>query len=670
VRRRASWLATAGALGVCVLADASRSNSLPAWPDIDALSQRPGAALRRALVAMEVGDRDAAERLLVAVGRRHPFVADHADLLRMRLRIEEGRYVEAVALRDAWSHGDSPLQAEFQQLLGDAFVELGDELAARAAWVSALKATDDRERLAVLRLEIARSHRRTGDVAAAAEGYLEIWTRHPDEPADEEAQRELDDLEAVLGRTLRDAHHLRRRGDRLYRVRRNQEALEAYEAALASPGIRDSDARRARASRAYTLFRLRRYPEAADAFAGLPKRTDYRIERARAIARAGDVPRAVRQLDALRSSTRARLIAGLLLEGEGEGQAAREHYTWLVRRAPRSSHGTTALWHLGWQAYREGRYGAAMGYFEKLRGLESDPLDALRARYWRARAAERAGTASAEAFAAIAREYPLSYYGWRASARMGEGGDAPAEPVRLVRGTRALAPIDLARAEVLLEAGLDEAARDEMDRLFARARGLDDRLALADLYANAGDFHRPQRLVVDAYKETLARGPLPVPLELWWHAWPAPFDDQVRDATRLRAHVDPTLVYAVMREESGYRPRVLSVTGARGLLQLMPDTAERVARSVSMTDFAADDLFEPQVNITLGSVYLDQLLGQFSGHASAAIGGYNAGPHRVVRWLDGSALEDDEWVEAIPYNQTRSYVKRVLRSVHAYRVLY
>jgi soluble lytic murein transglycosylase len=129
-------------------------------------------------------------------------------------------------------------------------------------------------------------------------------------------------------------------------------------------------------------------------------------------------------------------------------------------------------------------------------------------------------------------------------------------------------------------------------------------------------------------------------------------------------------VYAIMREESGYRPQVLSVSGARGLLQLMPETAEKLAEGEAMPGFAADDLFLPQVNIALGSAYLDELLGRFPGRASAAIGSYNAGPNRVAEWLGGDAVEDDEWVEGIPYDQTRGYVKRVLRSLHAYRVLY
>ena len=125
-----------------------------------------------------------------------------------------------------------------------------------------------------------------------------------------------------------------------------------------------------------------------------------------------------------------------------------------------------------------------------------------------------------------------------------------------------------------------------------------------------------------------------------------------------------------MREESGYRPGVVSVSGARGLLQLMPATAERVARESRIGEFSADDLFEPRVNIRLGSDYLAGLLRRFEGRASAAIGSYNAGPHVVARWIEARPGEDDVWVEEIPYDQTRGYVKRVLRSVQAYRVLY
>ncbi len=211
---------------------------------------------------------------------------------------------------------------------------------------------------------------------------------------------------------------------------------------------------------------------------------------------------------------------------------------------------------------------------------------------------------------------------------------------------------------------------DELNRLFTRARGRDDRLALAQLFADAGDFHRPQQLMVDAYTESLARGPVPTQLELWWHAWPTPFGSHVTAATDERSEPEPALVYAVMREESGYRPSVVSASGARGLLQLMPETAERVAKSAGFASPSIEDLLIPRINIQLGAMYLGGLVRRFDGRTSAAIGSYNAGPTAVTRWLEEANGEDDEWVEDIAYDQTRSYVKRVMRSLHAYRVLY
>jgi soluble lytic murein transglycosylase len=680
-RRAARRLGAAACLGVAALAPAtvhpvSRSDALDATPT------RPGAALRAALEAAQRGEIERAERLLAAVRAREPLIADYADLLRMRILVAAGRFSEAAALGADFDHDRATVSVELRELRGRALAAQGDEAAARTEWIAALALTDDPEPLARLRLEIARSELRSGVERGAAESFLEVWTRHPLTPEDAEATRALDALERKLGR-LREARHQRRRGDALFAARRNEEALAAYDAALAAGGLDRTELERTRRQRAHTLFRLRRYPEAVKAFGSLPARTPDRIERARAVARAGDVPQAVRELEGIAarsggaSAAQARLLAALLLDGEGQRERARRHYAALVRSAPRSVEGTTALWQLGWEAYRAGRFGAAVGYFDQLAPREPDEVSRLRARYWRARAAARAGRSGAtEELARIALEYPLSYYGWRAGRRLGVAapppGAAPAEAPRVAipRGRAILSPPELERPRILLEAGLGDEARRELDRLFGRARGLEDRLALAALYADAGDFHRPQRLVVDAYQETLARAPVAGTLDLWWYAWPAPFDDAVREATARHARVDPPLVYAIMREESGYRPQVLSVSGARGLLQLMPETAEKLARGEAMAGFAADDLFVPQVNIALGSAYLEQLLGRFGGNASAAIGSYNAGPHRVAAWLDGNALEDDEWVEAIPYDQTRGYVKRVLRSIHAYRVLY
>ncbi|HEY8154172.1 MAG TPA: lytic transglycosylase domain-containing protein [Myxococcota bacterium] len=677
-RRRAPRLAAALLLAVLVGGTLAPAEAvLPAGADAasESLLRRPGAALRAARDLATEGKVGKAEALLSRVAERHPLIADYAEWLRLRILVEDKRWREAADL-GVWRHSESPLEADFARLLGDAHAELGDEVGARGLWDTARRATSNEDEAAALLVAIANSHERTGDEAAAASAYLDVWARYPLAPVAGEATERLAALERRLGRPLRNAAQERRRGDTFFRSNRNEEALAAYDRALASHSLSPGERGPALRQRAETLFRMRRYPEAAEAFAAAPQDDETRIARARCFARSGDVAGAARELETIgqqsrgEQGARARLLAGLLLDGEGETERASELFDAVVRTGGASNWADEALWQLGWNAYREGRFTEAMGHFARLEARTRDPLVALRPRYWRARAAQRAGRAGHDAeLAAIARGYPLSYYGWRAGMLV-EGDEGTLERGVVPAGTVALSSAALARPEILLEADLREQALAELNLLFPRARGLTDRLALAELYGDAGEEHRAQRLMMDAYEGALARLPTEGAPEVWWHAWPLPWPDDVQELAAKGGGVEPALVYAVMREESGYRPSALSVAGARGLLQLMPETATRVAREAGLPEPSPESLFQPRVNLDLGSRYLAQLLARFGGRASAAIASYNAGPHAVARWLENSALADDEWVESIPYEQTRAYTKRVLRSLHAYRVLY
>lgn len=664
-----------------------------AWMRGQQLLERPATALASAIDARKRGDRIRAEWLLAEISLRHPVIGDYADWMRAELLLESSRAAEAadVAARALETHPDSPLRAEMLAIQGHALAASQDEAGARVAWRQALDISRDEDLRAQLLLATARSQERKGELDPSIETHRVLWHLYPlSEEAAVSAAR-LDELEGLLGEPLRSASDWRRRADNLYRARRNPEALAAYEKAIAM-GLPKSQNARAQRRLAQTLFRMRDYPRAVEAFAALPQTDDVPIWHARSMARADRVNEAIEEFKRIAQerrgphALRARFLAALLLEGRGRTDEARELLESLTRTRTTTSVRRASLWRLGWSAFREGRYPEAIHAIDQLIESEADPIGGLRDRYWRARALERmsrrgashdpdAAAAALREYRSMALEFPLTYYGWRARLRLPdrhEGQDAPRTPdAGFAAGRRKITPDDLERVRILVEAGLEERALDELSGIARRVGGLEDRLEIAQLFRSAGHFRGAQRMVIDPYKLALARGPSPTLEELWWHAWPAAYLDLVEEATSAPESVDAALVLSIMREESGFRPKVVSPVGARGLLQIMEPTGERLARAVGRPAFDADDLFDPRINIQLGAYYLRELSERFDGRLSAAIASYNAGPQAVSGWLEARGeLEDDEWVEAIPFEQTRSYVKRVLRSLQAYRLLY
>ena len=141
--------------------------------------------------------------------------------------------------------------------------------------------------------------------------------------------------------------------------------------------------------------------------------------------------------------------------------------------------------------------------------------------------------------------------------------------------------------------------------------------------------------------------------------YPQPFDSEVDAAAQL-SRLEPETLYGVVRQESLYRADVISPAGARGLMQLMPETARRTAREWKLPPPTAADLLEPAPNLSLGAALLRTLIDRFDGQVPLALAAYNAGYSAVQRWLPAAALDSDVWIENIPYGETREYVQRVL----------
>jgi soluble lytic murein transglycosylase len=663
---------------VCLLAAAGSVGA-----DGSPLSISAAATLRAARLAEERGEHPLARRLLAKAARENPSLADVADLLSARIAFVSdpaASLAEIVAVRSR--HPQSPLAPDLAELEGEAQLAAGHEASARAALEAARAKSRPREREARLLGQIAASYDRSGDHSAARSLYLQLWTRHPQQPAGAEADTWLRADEA-RGGPLRTPAIWQRRGNRLLDLRDNDAAIRAYDRALEDYES-ETARKRVRHLRAEALFRARRYTESEAAFAALPQRGDVPVWRARAMARSGRVEEAIRRLIALadgpgrlKGRHNARQIAALLLVGEGRGKEARPFFEDLAGVRHRPFLQRDALWQLGWEAYREGHFEIARSYFADLEKSERSEIAKLRPRYWGARSFERLGaTDAAEArYRELARDHPLSYYGWRAAQRIGGAPARGAGPrdQSLEHSSQNAAPSsDFERARILLAAGLREPARQELRSLSKKLRTPEDLARLAGLYTANGDRNAAQLLAIRIGTEKLARGPQHQREALWWYAWPRAHADFVdRAIAAAGGDVSPALVRAIVREESSFRPRVVSVVGARGLMQILDETGRGLAKRGGEETYDAEDLFNPETNIRLGTRYLAELREEFPERPAAAIASYNAGPRVVRKWTTADPdLEEDEWVESIPYNQTRNYVRRVQRSVHVYASLY
>ncbi len=667
-------LAAAPLLAVLMAGVCGAAEPVPTEFGFSGTAAAAAGALRAARAAERAGDSVAAAAHYAEAAQTAPAIAALARRFEAAAWLAAGRADAAErAARAGLAVAGAPpfVGAALSEALGDARRAAGDESGMRSAWREALQRGPAAGRADPLRLALAESLLTAGETDAAVLELRALWIGAPASDAARAAGEHLVRLERELERPLRRAADHRERADRLFSLQRSEAALADYDAALAA-GLTGENRRHALSRRAHCLFRLRRYDEAEPAFAALGAEPIARLWRARAMARRGAVEESIVALTALgaeshgATSAWARQLAGLLHAGRGRGEKARQLFASVVDDDSASEEiATAALWHLGWNAWIAGDALEAQRRMAALAARQSDPIERLAGRYWEARA--RGGDAGAAALASIAGEYPFTYYGWRASQA---GPPRASVPPPLPMGSAALSDADLLPARILIAAGFVADARAELAQLDVRAGGLSDRVALGQLHVAAGSWDGAQGLVVRAYGERLARGPAADQEALWQLAWPDAYGEMRRAALPANARIDAALVAAVMREESRYQADAVSVTGALGLLQIMPDTGERLARELGMDDFTPTRLLEPSPNLRLGSYYLDRLARRFDGKLPPVIASYNAGPGAVSEWLAEEPRPDDEWIEAIPYAETRTYVKRVLRSLHAYRVLY
>ncbi len=369
---------------------------------------------------------------------------------------------------------------------------------------------------------------------------------------------------------------------------------------------------------------------------------------------------------------------------ENQMQAYEPIYRACYESFPKDPQAAGCHWKVTWGHYMRRQADSAEMLRAHLRMFPGSEY-APGALYFLGRLSENARDARAY-YDEIIREYPNYYYTVVARERLKEiGSVAPSAKV-----TEFLRGIEFPpRSRTLnFEANATARARIERARLLASA-GLDD-WAVNELRYGAQNEDQPQVLAVElAAMTTKTVGPdqamryikryagsylyMPVesaPLAFWKFAFPLPYRAELERFAKLNG-LDPFLVAALIRQESEFNPKAVSRANARGLTQILPGTGRELSRKLKMKAFGTASLFVPAVNLELGTFYLKTIVDHLGGRWEAALAAYNAGPSRARAWSSwGEFREPAEFIETVPFSETRNYIQTVLRNADTYRRIY
>jgi soluble lytic murein transglycosylase len=531
---------------------------------------------------------------------------------------------------------------------------------------------------------LADCEARENRLADSQATFRHLWIRYPNSPEAREAATRLS-LMTGNGPWRPTPDELYSRATALLTLALHAEAAEELQKFLSlAPQHPKRDEAKFKLGTA--LVRMKRYDQARDVYRSLANGPSAQADEAAVwLARvylrqdAGDrllglLPSLPSHLLSGDQKSMVLMLSGIWLDDQGQYDKAVLKYRLAAQTAEGNGQRLEALWRIGWIYYRTGQYQAAAEVFQKMVAAADDPQWTPQALYWIGRTQERLHDAqAAEAYVQLCRRYLFTYYcqlaqpKLNASIPISKVGDTSTAAIFAMETINELKKDrHYLKAVELKLLGLDQDAAKELASLPERyAKDRTVIMELCGLLSEVGEHHQALRLARLYFREPIERGNGGgVPERLWSVAYPTAYLPLIRT---YAGAVDPFLAAAIIREESQYDIRALSRMGAVGLMQVMPATAQIMAKKNGGGEIGREDLFDHETNIRFGVKYLGQLLEQFSGNVAQVVASYNAGPQAVSAWLAKYAGRDqDEFVEMIPYQETRQYVKRVLRSYREY----
>jgi soluble lytic murein transglycosylase len=587
---------------------------------------------------------------------------------------------------------DSSLAVRSAYRIGETLYR-SDDCAAAVEWLNKALAMNDKDTAASSALvRLADCHARAGRFNEARTVFKQAWTRFPHTMDAREARARLDgNLGGESWSPSADDHY--QRAQALASLAMQAEAIEEWRQFLTLAPVHPRRYE-ARLKLGIAQTRLKQYDQARETFRTLSaERVQESNEATVWLSRIylrqglGDKLLDLAQLSLTSALSREQkatiqMFAGIWLEDQNRYDDAITAFRQVTKLGESGSQRAEALWRVGWVQYRTARYSEAAETFKMVTDTQVGPFE-TQALYWLARASELAKEEDArDSYSRVCQRQLYSYYCQLAARRTGMQPAAPPQvvPVSAGGGESFTLPENrrpeierhpaYRRAVELKILGLTQDAARELATL-TEQYGRDDEvlLALSALLNDVGAYYPALRLAKVHFRDKLERGGVESTSALWTVAYPTGLLPAIQ--AQGVTQVDPYLAAALIREESQYDEKAVSIVGAIGLMQLMPLTANQVAQRFGFSGVDREDLFDPDTNIRLGVRYLGQLLDQFSGNMAYAVAAYNAGPTAVANWIAmHRGREEDEFIELIPYQETRLYVKRVLRSYGEYRRLY
>jgi soluble lytic murein transglycosylase len=629
-----------------------------------------------------------AETALAEARRADGELADYADFLDAEASHEAGDDAAAENILHGFTdrYPDSIFDAQEPELEATVLLTLGNHTAARQV-LAAAAGTEAASRPG-FQLAEGQVEQALGQQQAAETTFKLLLLGHPLSAEAETARAKLTELGAE---SLLSTADLRSLAEAFYNAGRYVEASEQFRALERAPGI-DAQTRNGFAvSEAACQLKLKRLtvaearalPDTADENGA--RRFDLLLELARDRNDTADLKQITAEMESRFPHSPwladALFSAGNMYLLKRDYSTAIEYYGDLAARFPGDKNASSAHWRSGWLSYRLGLYPAAERIFDEQIQLYPGTTETVSALYWRGRLFETQDhnpSMAAANYRTIVRAYQHFFYAQMARQRLAALGNTqaatqpqldriqPAPLPHLVDSFPEDSP-HLAKARLLANAGLTEYIAQEIKADPNSSSW--SALAEGQIYSSYGQTFRAVRALKRAIPNAASLSIQSVPLVYWRILFPEPWWNTIQTES-AKNNLDPYLVASLIRQESEFDATAISYANAYGLMQLLPSVGRTMAREEGIAHFQTFQLLDPNMNIRLGTRYLRQMLDKFGGVEDYALAAYNAGDNRVTEWQAAGPYSGiDEFVESIPFTQTREYVEAILRNEETYRAI-